>query len=206
VQFCPMLLHGNEGGNPLGREDLPMEEIARDWFGEPVADAPTFALLMDRENLWFLAGRGIPAISHPASAPGAFQAELWRYDVVEVFIAGPQGNRYYEFNVSPNGGWWSCEYVAPRVRATGEEIAFAGAKSHAITHPDGSWRVALSIPVAGLRELIGFGPGARANVAMILETPGQRFLTVHDLGGGAPDYHRPKAFPTLRLGEGVEWS
>jgi hypothetical protein len=74
----------------------------------------------------FLAGDGRAAIvvhrappqgggSASAGAPGNFLAELWRHDVAELFIADPASGRYFEFNLAPNGAWWSCEFTAPRV-------------------------------------------------------------------------------------------
>jgi hypothetical protein len=34
-------------------------------------------------------------------------------------------------------------------------------------------------------------------VAMIVETPDQRFLSAAELGGESPDFHQPAAFPPV---------
>lgn len=182
-----------------GELDLPLSGIESDWHGGPVVPAAAFALALDPERLWFIAGHGLPARIHPRARPGVFQAELWRHDVAELFLAGPDlGGPYLEFNLAPNGAWWSCGFTAPRVRATEEERPLQAVMTYADLAPDGAWLAAAAIPVASLREWLDFGEGARGNVTMILNSPDQRFLTAANLGPGEPDYHRPDRFPVLR--------
>lgn len=178
-----------------GQLDVPMLGIEKDWHGEPLQPPAAYALAMDARRLWFIAHHRKPAQLHPLARPGRFQAELWRHDVAECFLADPVSGRYFEFNLSPNGAWWSCEFTAPRVRAEEIDIVMPEIETFSDMSVDGAWIVAMSIPLDLLRARLNFGPGIRANVAMILESPAQRFITATDLGGGEPDYHLPGRFP-----------
>jgi hypothetical protein len=181
-----------------GELDLPLSGIERDWQGAGIQPPAAYALALDPRRLWFIAGHGQAARIHPAARPGQFQAELWRHDVAELFLADRASGRYLEFNLAPNGAWWSCGFVAPRVRAEPEERALPGVMTYADLAPDGAWLAAAAIPVESLGEWLEFGADSRGNVTMILGSPGQRFLTAATLGGGEPDFHQPASFPRLR--------
>lgn len=192
-----------------GSLDVPMLGLERDWSGKALQAPAGFALVMDAERLWFIAHHRKAAMLHPQARPGRFQAELWRYDVAEWFVADPVSGRYFEFNLAANGAWWSCEFTGPRVRAEATDIAMPEIATFADIAPDGAWIAAMAIPVRFLKARLDFGPHSRINVTMILETPDQRFVTAADLGGGEPDFHRPDRFsevvftplPPLETGE-----
>jgi len=181
-----------------GALDVPLFGLGKDWPGQPVEPAAGFALADDGRRLWFIASRGKPASLHPSARPGKFQAELWKYDVAELFLADPKSGRYFEFNLSPNSAWWSCEFTAPRVRDTGEDFPMPEVATFAELAPDGSWVAAMAIPIDLLKARIDYGPETKANVTFILDSPAQRFLTANDLGNGEPDFHLPDRFTTLK--------
>lgn len=180
-----------------GELDVPMLGLARDWFGNPESPPAGFCLATDAGHLWFVAHHRRPAALHPQARPGVFQAELWKHDVAELFLADPASGRYFEFNLAPNGAWWCCEFTAPRVREEDTDIAMPGVATFADLAPDGSWVAAMALPLEMLKARLDFGPTTRANVTMILGSPDQRFLTAADLGGGEPDFHRPGRFPEV---------
>ena len=182
-----------------GELDLPWFGLGRDWHGEGLGVPTSFSLAMDGERLWFVAGHGRPAVLHPQGRPGRFQAELWRYDVAELFLGDPVSGRYFEFNLAPNGAWWCCEFTGPRVRAEEVEIEMPGVATFSDLAADGSWMAAMSLPLEFLRARLDFGAGSVANVTFILGTPEQRFVTAGDLGGGEPDFHQPGRFPPVRV-------
>lgn len=180
-----------------GALDLPILGLDHDWHGLPISPPAGYCVACDLERLWLVAGQNQPASVHPGALPGLFRAQLWRHDVAELFLGEPGGGRYLEFNLAPNAAWWSCLFTGPRVRAFEKDIPLAGVETWSSVAEDGSWMAAAAIPLEELREQIGFGPGATGNVAFILESPDQRFLTVEDLGGDRIDFHRPDRFPVL---------
>ena len=180
-----------------GALDVPMLGLEKDWHGRSLQPPAAYALAMDDQRLWLIAHHRRPAQLHPLAKPGLFQAELWRHDLAELFLADPASGRYFEFNLAPNGAWWCCEFTAPRVRAEAIDIAMPDVATYADMAADGSWLVAMSMPLDLLIARLNFGATTRANVTMILESPAQRFVTAADLGGGEPNYHLPDRYPQV---------
>jgi hypothetical protein len=178
-----------------GELDVPMLGLEKDWQGARLQPPAAYSLVQDGRMLWFIAHHRRAAELHPQARPGMFQAELWRHDVAELFIADEASGRYFEFNLAANGAWWSCEFTAPRQRAEETDIAMPEVATFSDMAPDGAWVAAMAIPLDLLRARLDFGPQTRANVTMILESPLQRFVSAADLGGGAPDFHQPQRFP-----------
>ena len=149
---------------------------------------------MDDRCLWFLAHHDKAARLHPEARPGVFQADLWQHDVAELFLADPVSGRYFEFNLSPNGAWWCCEFTAPRVRAEKTDAPMPNVATFAEVAEDGAWLAAMALPLDLLRARLDFGMETRANVAFILGSPQQSFLSAAELGGDTPDFHQPAKF------------
>ena len=179
--------------------DVPLLGISKDLAGEALEVPAAFSLVADPQHLWFIANHRRPAVIHPKARPGRYQAELWRYDVAELFLLEPKTGRYFEFNLAPNGAWWTCEFKAPRVREDETDIAMPGVATFSEIAADGSWVAAMAIPLDLLAARLDFGPQTRGNVTMILESPNQKFVSAADLGTGAPDFHQPARFPVTRF-------
>ena len=179
-----------------GELDMNLFGIESDWYGQKLAKPATFGLAVDRDYLWFVAGHQQPASIHPEARPGGFQAELWKYDVAEFFLLDPATGKYLEFNLAPNGAWWSAMFTAPRVREDEKDIPFPNVATYADLAPDGSWMTAAALPLKHLRPMLNFGDSSKMNVTFILGSPEQKFLTAAKLmeGGGEPDYHLPDKF------------
>lgn len=182
-----------------GELDVPLFGLDKDLKGVPVQVPAAFSVVMDTRRLWFIANHRQPALIHPQARPGAFLAGLWHYDVAELFLADPVSGRYFEFNLAPNGAWWSCEFTAPRVRADEVEIAMPEVATFSELSPDGSWLAAMAIPLDLLEARLDFGPRICMNVTMILESPHQKFLSAIPLGGTEPDFHQPGQFSKIDL-------
>ncbi|HEY1120231.1 MAG TPA: hypothetical protein VGE67_01465, partial [Haloferula sp.] len=179
--------------------DLPLFGISKDWYGTALASQAAFCVAVDPRRLWFVASHGKPAKLHPAARPARFVPELWKYDVAELFLSDPTSGRYFEFNLSPNAAWWSCEFTAPRQRAEETDIAFPDVTTYAELAPDGGWVAAMSIPLDLLEARLNFGETTKLNVTFILDSPEQRFLSVANLGEGEPDFHRPERFSPVKF-------
>jgi hypothetical protein len=182
-----------------GEMDVPLFGLAKDLKGELLEVSAAFSLVADPRNLWFIANHRRPAMIHPKARPGLFQAGLWEYDVAELFLLEPLTGRYFEFNLAPNGAWWTCEFKSPRIREDESEIAMPEVATFSEIAADGSWVAAMAIPLDLLEARLGFGPHTRGNVTMILESPDQKFVSAVDLGAGKPDFHQPSRFTAIRF-------
>ena len=173
--------------------------LTHDWQGVALQPAAAFALAMDEQRLWFIAHHRRAAYLHPLARPGIFQADLWHYDLAELFIADPVSGRYFEFNLAPNSAWWCAEFTAPRVRAEAIDIAMPEVATFADMAVDGAWVAALAIPLDLLRARLDFGPRSLVNVTMILESPAPRFISAAKLAGETPDFHQPQRWPAVTI-------
>jgi hypothetical protein len=123
----------------------------------------------------------------PAAAPGSRVADLWQYDVVELFLVG-RGGRYLELELGAGGHFLLLSFRAPRVRCDAHE-----ALRPAIEHARGAsgWSASLvldwSLVPPDVSALNAFAC-ARG-----------RHLAHHPVPGTAPDFHQPGAFPSARL-------
>jgi hypothetical protein len=180
-----------------GELDVPLFGLAKDLDGILLQEPAAFSLVVDEQHLWFIASHRKSARLHPQARPGRFQAELWRHDVAELFLFDPVSGRYFEFNLAPNGAWWTCEFIAPRVRADLAEIAMPEVATFSELSADGSWVAAMAIPVDLLKARLNFGNETHVNVTMILESPVQKFISATDLGPGEPNFHQPGQFTKI---------
>ena len=182
-----------------GELDMNLFGIESDWHGEKFAKPITFGLAVDKDYLWFVAGHQQPASIHPGAKPGAFQAELWKHDLAEFFLFDPTTGKYLEFNLAPNGAWWSAMFTGPRVRENEEEVPFEEVATYADLAPHGSWMTAAAIPLKHLRSQLNFGDASQMNVTFIVNSPDQKFATAADLGKGEPDFHQPDKFKKVNF-------
>jgi len=172
--------------------------VSLDWFGQSLAPPVHFLFGLDCDHFHFFASRKSPAVIHPDSRPGEFQAELWKYDVAEFFLRAPNSNQYLEFNLAPNGGWWSCLFKAALVPMQGENTPLPGVITSGEVSP-GGWRAHAKIPLNSLCDQLDFGPESRLNATFILNSPEQIFLTAGAPAPGEPNFHRPNDFPGIRM-------
>ncbi len=172
--------------------NAPWQQLDREWFGAPVEPPIAFRFRLTGDALIFSARRRTPALLHPEACEGQFQENLWKYDTAEFFIATAEGDRYIEFNLAPNGSWWSAAFTAPRVVNTDMPAVPEGVIATGHSHAEG-WECEAHLPLTYLR-LMGVEPGEtpfRLAAAAILNSPQQIFLTTAEDTGGKPDFHHP---------------
>lgn len=170
------------------------ERLDYDWFGEQLNEPVCFIFALDSSDFHFTAFRKKNALIHPAAEAGEFQPELWKYDVAEFFLSSGDRLDYLEFNLAPNGAWWSCFFKGPRVPSQTEPLVGVTTRAEI---GEGFWKVQASIPRS---EIPWFDPETSLlNATFILDSPKQRFVTLADLGQGEPDFHRPQDFLPMRL-------
>jgi hypothetical protein len=164
--------------------------LASDWFGVSHAAAPRFTLSL-HEGVISLVVKVSKAALTVRGDDGDYVEGLWEGDCAELFLVNPVSGAYIEFNLSPKGAWWCCEFSGTRTRAPGAPVRLVGVVARGSVGHE-SWEAALSIPVSALPASLDFNPDVtRGNVTFCLGDDPQRYLTYVDLGGGNPDFHRP---------------
>ncbi len=160
------------------------------WNGEPSPQSLQYVLEHDATRLRFAVQFPAGASPHPQGRPGAFTAELWRWDVGELFIAGSTG-RYIELNLSPTSAWWLQGFAAPRV----EDASFSpwACEVRALAGHSVEWSASLP----ALEAYLGPAQQWCYNVTGILNTPHYAFLSLATLPGAVPDFHQPASFLPL---------
>ncbi len=172
--------------------NAPWQTIPCEWFGSAVEPPFEFRFHLTETELVFSARRRTPALLHPEAQEGKFQELLWKYDTAEFFIVSPGQERYLEFNLAPNGAWWSAVFTDPRVVDPTVPAVPAGviARGHADA---AGWECEARLPLASLAEM-GLTPATapcRIAAAAILNSPEQIFLTTATDTSGKPDFHHP---------------
>ena len=144
---------------------------------------------MQRDSLAVRAWLVQPGAPRVPDAPSGTRVDgLWRYDVVELFLAGA-GGRYFELELGAAGHWLALSFDAPRVRADAHESL---ALAVDVGRVSGGWWARTALPLALLP------PGVASGNAFAIAAG--RFLAHHPLRGARPDFHQPAGFPALRLG------
>ncbi|WP_411827305.1 hypothetical protein [Luteolibacter sp. AS25] len=177
-----------------GHLDVPILGLGKDWFGENLTPPLGFSIVRDQTHLWFLATRQGTPFSHPASEAGAFQPELWKYDVAELFLSNPLTGEYLELNISPNGAWWASKFSNTRVAYEPQPSFQHHVQVYNQENISENWITAIKIPLEFLCEIIGFNEDTTGNVAAILNSPDQTFHSACNLPGAEPDFHQPREF------------
>ena len=195
----PMNIEVSDKPLRWGSLDLSLFGVDQDWDGNKVEPQVAFGFAVDQDYLWFVAAHQTPPALHPDAQPGAFQTELWKYDVAEFFLLDPESGRYLEFNLAPNGAWWSAEFSAPRIRTEIGEHPFPEVATYAEIADDGSWMAAAALPISQLRERFHFGAESRLNACFIINSPEQQFLSAAKLNAPEPDFHLPDQFPKVHF-------
>lgn len=195
MEIIPVIVSQNSPTfNDLHLHGTP---VLTDWSGTEMQKLVKFLFWVDGSRFHFLASEsGTPGMSHPESRQGFYQPELWKYDVAEFFLKSTNGARYLEFNLAPNGAWWSSAFNAPRTASPGEPKPIPAVLTSAHQTENG-WQVMASLPLDWLKENYGFGDKTTLNATFILNSPDQVFLTAGDLGSGEPDFHRPDHFASI---------
>lgn len=171
--------------------------VLTDWYGTKIQNFINFLFWIDDAHFHFLASEeGSSGLNHPESEPGLYQAELWKYDVAEFFLRSADGSRYLEFNLAPNGAWWSSAFDAPLEAAPGEPAPIPDVLTSSQQDENG-WQAMASFPLDWLQKNFGFGDKTTMNANFILNSPHQIFLSAGDLGSGKPNFHQPGLFPPI---------
>jgi hypothetical protein len=173
-----------------------LHDLNKDWYSAKPPGGPRWGLEI-KDGLLVLRGKVCaPPICIDGDSEGTFIEGLWEADVAELFLLNPETGFYTEFNLGPRGGWWCCSFSSPRVRVEASPNPLSGVKATASCSETG-WDSSLAIPLHCLPQGLVFDPGkTKGNITFCLGKP-QQFITLADLGGGEPDFHRPEKWIAL---------
>lgn len=164
---------------------LPAIEVHKDWREAPLARPVRAFLARTPERLFFGCTIDVLPVYDASIAQGEFRAELWKQDVVELFLGSAEGGEYQELNLSPSGAWWTAVFTGYRVPLQ-STIVPAGVKTFATVDKDG-WSAALSIPLASLQ--FPLTDKTTANICGI-SWEKKEFWSAGEATEGEPDFHR----------------
>ena len=161
------------------------------WNGAPLLDPHLrgfLGLSVDRDELCVRGGLPDPEPGPaPDAPPRSRVANLWEYDVVELFWVGPEG-RYLEIELGAHGHFLVLSFSGPREREDDHED-FAPFVEH--RRDDAGWVTGLRVPWALLpHPLEALGAFALARGA---------YVSAYPLPGRTPDFHQPHAFARARV-------
>jgi hypothetical protein len=164
--------------------------VERDWFGVAALGPPKWLLTIDDDVLALRGMVASPPICTKQDCESGFIEGLWEADVVELFLSNPRTGFYIEFNLAPRGAWWCCTFDSPRSRCADGAKPIEGVQTRA-AYTEESWDSMLLVHLKSLPYRLAFDVGSTlANITFCLGRP-QQFITLADLGGGEPDFHRP---------------
>lgn len=165
-------------------------DILSDWFDQQLDRSVRFYFAVFDQRFHFLVESKLGSgFSHPESLAGTYQAELWKYDVAEFFLLDPLTGHYLEFNLSPNGAWWTCGFSDVLVPMGGQPAPVPHVETTSQELND-SWRAQASFPLDWLSQYYHFGSSSRLNTTFILNSPSQIFLTANPPKGNQPNFHQ----------------
>ena len=178
--------------------DWPLIGFTSDWFGEPPAAAADFILAANQTCLFFGARCEQTPCFERRAASGEFFEGLWLYDVAELFIREPGTLRYQEWNLAPNGAYWSMYFSDILQRAKTEFRSPGGVQTYSKIELQ-SWQAALSIPFSAFSFPLNPGEPFFANVPMIINhAVKEQYLTWAKIAEPQPAFHRPAKFVLCR--------
>lgn len=161
--------------------------LDHDWFGKELSPAIRYILTVDPTYLFFAAS--IPyAPGYSNSTAAMFTEELWKHDVAECFIKDDEGPGYQEFNIAPNGAWWTAHFNS--YRKSNHSYTFNTDLVRVVSAAESSrWLAAIQFPRTQLGVKTEFGTRSKAAVSAIIGHDPRLFLTAATPSSKQPDFH-----------------
>ena len=125
---------------------------------------------------------------------------VWEDSCLEFFFIPDQGNRYFNFEINPNGCLW-IGFGAGREGRSVLSPADPGAFGIRTERTPEGWEAAYRIPLSFLRLFLpdfAFAGTLRANVYKCGDlTAQEHYLVWNPVTSGTPDFHRPRDFGVM---------
>ena len=159
---------------------------------------PSYLLLQDPANIFFSAKIPDTHNYDKSLNPGQFKADLWKQDLVELFIASDQGNSYQEFNLAPSGAYWTVKFSDYRVRIAESEQACANIKTECRTTISGKI-LSIQIPLSEIIDSCAFTSQSRVSCCAILGKDPRNYFSTANLDLEKPDFHKISSWTNLDI-------
>ena len=175
------------------------------WSGEPAPaekHAKVFALWSEKA-VYF---RFEAVQSEPYNVNESFQVdnetdELWERDVCEVFIAPRERNRYFEFEVSPQGEWLDLA-IELRNNKRYTDKSYKSAFTSSAKRDEKQFTLAMRIDFEALNSRPSTGDTWSGNLFRIVGSGKERgFLTWRPTNTEVPNFHVPDSFGEFLFAE-----
>ena len=177
------------------------KRLEKDWNGNLMKNALNFELESSLDSLIFAVKFDSKTQDHPLSQLGRFQAELWKYDVAELFISNPESGEYLEINLNVTGAWWLMKFqdVLKRDGDFQEEEAKRSVRVTKVEEGNLEGGVRFELNRSYIKQSLGLDLEAlHGNVTAISSAPNRVFSSAVKLTAEKPDCHRPEEFTPLK--------
>jgi len=162
--------------------------VASTWDGRPVKDdeIARVSILLDERGLLLEIDAPYHGDPAPDGPPGPTPG-LWEFEVVEVFVLGPQ-ERYTEVEIGPHG-----HHLVLRLEGRRNAVATKLPLDLSTTIADRRWTATARLA----REHLPPAPHRFNAYAIHGAADARRYLAWRPPGGDAPDFHRLEVFTAL---------
>ena len=165
-------------------------EIVQDWRGRPIAPEEHVRLDLMLDDASLVIDVAAPLHGDPPPAVPAGRCDgLWNHEVVELFLLG-RADRYVEIELGPWGHYLVLSLEGER-RVVGSDHTI----EFDVTRDRRRWTGRAIVPARWIPEPVGLGNA----YAIHGEGAARRYLALHAVPGGEPDFHRLERFGPIGL-------
>jgi len=134
--------------------------------------------------LYYSVSGPLEQLAIPAAADAVgFTPELWRSTCMECFVRSEESSAYTEWNVSPSGNWWTCNFISCRSPAPRQPDSVRPRRIRA--RQSGA-----TLEVQSALPLMYDAPAAIAPAVILEHTSGARSHWAQAHPFDRPDFHR----------------
>jgi hypothetical protein len=178
----------------------PPLKLVTDWHKHPAPYETTIYFALSPEYLLYGAEIKKDAETVEPRDEAFFVEGLWEADVIELFLADDHSAAYQEFNLSPDGRWWSCRFSSYRKRDPRGFRMPQNVRREYLLLP-GCFKAGIQIPRTELSVDCSFGARSRAHLCAIAGRQPRVYYSTAPLESEKPDFHDPRCFQAIHFPE-----
>ena len=158
-----------------------------DWFGASLEAQLFWDIILNKKSVTYRIRYTGKVASLSNQVSGTFTPELWKHDVVELFLGSRGSLHYLEINLAPSGAWWAQHFLKYREQDSLALRPVLLNMNSQITEEE--WKADVTIS-----QDEPFNEETMFHVTAILNG---RFLSSHPVPGIEPDFHRLECFRSV---------